>query len=62
MTEEISAQPGDTIQIVDGDLKGEKGTIIGVYNNSASIELETREANDKPRKTVIAHKNYKVIT
>ncbi|MCT8138549.1 DUF2187 family protein [Anaerobacillus sp. CMMVII] len=62
MTEEILAQPGDTIKILDGDFKGEKGKIIGVYNNSSSVELETREENDKPRKTVIPHKNYKVIT
>ncbi len=61
MSEEITVQPGDTIQITEGDFKGEKGTIIGVYNNSSSIELDIREADDKPRKTVIQHKNYKKV-
>lgn len=61
MSEEIVAQPGDAVQITAGDFKGEKGRIIGVYNNSSSIELDTKEANDKPRKTVVAHKNYKVL-
>jgi transcription antitermination factor NusG len=61
MTEEITAQPGDAIQILEGNFSGEKGTIIAVYNNSSSIELDVKEANDKPRKTVIPHKHYKVI-
>ncbi|RXI96541.1 mitochondrial 54S ribosomal protein L40 [Anaerobacillus alkaliphilus] len=61
MSEEITVQPGDAIQITAGDFKGEKGTIIGVYNNSSSIELDTREENDKPRKTVVQHKNYKKL-
>lgn len=62
VTEEISVQPGDAIQIVAGDNKGEKGKIIAVYNNSASIELQTKEENGKPIKTVLAHKKYKVIS
>ncbi|WP_096200649.1 DUF2187 family protein [Bacillus sp. FJAT-45350] len=63
MTEEmeISVQPGDAIQITEGDFKGEKGTIIAVYNNSSAIELDKREANGKPTKTVLAHKKYEVI-
>ncbi|OIJ11225.1 hypothetical protein BKP45_14320 [Anaerobacillus alkalidiazotrophicus] len=61
MSEEITTQPGDMIKITAGDFKGEKGKIIGVYNNSSSVELDIKEADDKPRKTVIAHKNYKVI-
>ena len=62
MTEEISVQPGDNIQIVTGDNKGKKGKIIAVYTNSAAIELEVKEADGKPIKTVLAHKKYKVIT
>lgn len=62
MTDEILAQPGDPIEITSGDLSGEKGRIIAVYNNSSAIELDLKEANNMPRKTVIQHKNYKVIT
>ena len=62
MTEENFAQPGDTIQILAGEKKGEYGKIIAVYNNSASIELDKKEGNGKPLKTVLAHKKYKVIT
>lgn len=65
MTEEINeitVQPGDPVQIVSGDMKGEKGKIIAVYNNSASIELDKIEVKGKPIKTVLAHKKYKVIT
>ena len=62
MNDEITTQPGDAIEITDGSFSGEKGTIIAVYKNSAAIELDLKEANNKPRKTVVAHKNYKVIT
>lgn len=59
---EIPFQPGDNIEILDGSFKGEKGTIIAVYNNSSAIELSTKETNGKPRKTVVSHKHYKVTT
>lgn len=62
MTEEITTQPGDTIEIIGGEFKGEKGTIIGVYKNSSSIELVLKEKNNKPRKTVVAHSQYKVLS
>jgi ribosomal protein L24 len=62
MNEEVLAHPGDTVQILEGDKTGEIGRIIAVYNNSASIELDKKEANGKPSKTVLAHKKYKVIT
>lgn len=62
MAEETLAQIGDSIEILIGDMKGEVGKIIAVYNNSASIELEKKEANGRPYKTVLAHKKYKVIT
>lgn len=62
MTEEITTQPGDAIEITDGDFKGEKGTIIGVYKNSSSVELVLKEKDNKPRKTVVPHKHYKVLS
>ncbi|WP_102345933.1 DUF2187 family protein [Bacillus sp. Marseille-P3661] len=61
MNEEVLAHSGDPVQILEGEKKGEKGRIIAVYNNSASIELDKRESNGRPSKTVLSHKKYKVI-
>ncbi|MFN7249681.1 MAG: DUF2187 family protein [Anaerobacillus sp.] len=60
--EEILVQPGDSIEIVAGAMSGETGTVIAVYNNSAAIELSAKESNGKPRKTVLSHKKYKVMS
>ncbi len=55
------AQVGDTIQITKGLEKGKKGTVVLVRENSVIVELGINKKTDEPIKTVVNHKNYKIV-
>lgn len=57
----IKARVGDTIQIKRGSRKGKKAKVIGVRENSAIVELGINYNTGEPIKTVINHKNYKLV-
>ncbi|WP_110111989.1 DUF2187 family protein [Bacillus sp. CGMCC 1.16541] len=52
---------GDTIQLKTGELKGKKGTVIIVRENSVIVDVGKSEETGEPRKTVINHRNYKIV-
>ncbi|MGO4886668.1 DUF2187 family protein [Anaerobacillus sp. MEB173] len=64
MSEEITVtvQIGDNVLIKKGDNKGEKAKVIAVYTNSVAVQLDKTEKDGKPRRTVVNHKKYDVIS
>ncbi|WP_026908160.1 DUF2187 family protein [Paucisalibacillus globulus] len=52
---------GDTIEIMNGDHKGKKGKVLIVRENSVIVEIGHNKVRDEPIKTVINHKNYKIV-
>lgn len=58
----IKANIGDTIQISKGEEKGKKGKVIVLRDNSVIVEIGRNPKKDEPIKTVVNHKNYKIIT
>lgn len=57
----VKAKVGDTIQIKRGSRKGKKAKVIGIRENSAIVELGINYNTGEPIKTVINHKNYKLV-
>jgi uncharacterized protein YkvS len=55
------ANVGDTIEIKRGIKKGKKGTVVIVREKSVIVEIGTNPNTGEPIKTVVNHKNYKVI-
>lgn len=55
------AKVGDTIQIKRGPKKGKKAKVVGIRENSAIVELGINYNTGEPVKTVINHKNYKLV-
>lgn len=55
------AKVGDTIQIKRGTRKGKKAKVVGIRDSSAIVELGINYNTGEPVKTVINHKNYKLI-
>ncbi|UOE92018.1 DUF2187 family protein [Alkalihalobacillus sp. LMS39] len=53
-------QIGDIVSIIKGTEKGKDGKVIAVYTNSVVVELERREKNGLPARTVINHSKYSV--
>ena len=49
----------DTIQILKGEQKGKKGTVLSVLENSVIVQLGGNTEKGEPIKTVVNHKNYK---
>ncbi|WP_407642058.1 DUF2187 family protein [Cytobacillus massiliigabonensis] len=52
---------GDMIQIIKGEAKGKKGRVIVLRDNSVIVEIGVNTKTDEPIKTVVNHKNYKLI-
>ncbi|MFE8697441.1 DUF2187 family protein [Cytobacillus sp. FJAT-53684] len=52
---------GDLIQINNGDSKGKQGKVIALRENSVIVEIGMNTKTDEPIKTVVNHKNYKVL-
>jgi len=55
------ASEGDTIHVVKGEQKGKKGTVLMVRENSVIVRIGTNSGTGEPIKTVVNHKNYKVV-
>ncbi|MFS0674553.1 DUF2187 family protein [Ornithinibacillus sp. 179-J 7C1 HS] len=55
------AAEGDTIEIMSGEHKGKKGTVLIVRENSVIVEIGHNTVRDEPIKTVINHKNYVLV-
>ncbi|GGA88730.1 DUF2187 family protein [Ornithinibacillus halotolerans] len=61
MAEAKKANEGDTIEIVGGENKGKKGKVLIVRENSVIVEIGHNKVRDEPIKTVVNHKNYKIV-
>lgn len=55
------ANMGDMIQINKGEAKGKKGKVIALRDNSVIVEIGMNVKTDEPIKTVVNHKNYKIL-
>jgi|GEM_PF-3283012 len=55
------AKLGDMIQIKRGKKKGKKGKVVTIRDNSVIVELGMNEKRNEPIKTVVNHKNYKIV-
>ena len=59
--EVTKANIGDTIQIKNGEEKGKKGKVVVIRDNSVIVEIGKNPKKDEPIKTVVNHKNYKIL-
>ncbi|MCU9614612.1 YkvS family protein [Caldibacillus lycopersici] len=57
----VKANVGDTIQIKRGAKKGKKGEVTVLRDNSVIVELGVNKKTGEPIKTVVNHKNYKIV-
>lgn len=55
------AKEGDMIQVKKGNSVGKKGKVIVARENSVIIEVGINPNTGEPVKTVVNHKNYKII-
>ncbi|WP_423747612.1 DUF2187 family protein [Caldibacillus debilis] len=60
-TKIVKADVGDTIQIKRGIHKGKKGKVLIVRENSVIVEFGKNPKTGEPLKTVVNHKNYKLV-
>jgi len=56
------AKEGDMIEVVKGLQKGKKGEVVTVRENSVIIQIGKQSETGEPIKTVVNHKNYKIIS
>ncbi|MBU8907940.1 DUF2187 family protein [Desertibacillus haloalkaliphilus] len=56
----MGVEVGDIIQINKGSEKGQTAKVIAVYTNSVAIELNRKEDNGKPARTVINKSKFTV--
>jgi len=62
MTDEIEqANVGQTIDIIGGEYKGEKGEVLMVRDKSVIVRLGKDDDTGEPIKTVVNHRNYQII-
>ena len=57
----IKANVGDVVQIKKGDEKGKKGKVVVLRENSVIVEIGISPTTGEPLKTVLNHKNYKLV-
>lgn len=55
------AQVGDKIEVKKSLFKGQKGEVLIVRENSVIIKTGVNEKTGEPIKTVVNHKNYKIL-
>ncbi|MBP2239623.1 uncharacterized protein YkvS [Cytobacillus eiseniae] len=55
------ANTGDMIQIKNGAEKGRKGRVLILRENSVIVEIGVNKKTEEPIKTVVNHKNYKLL-
>ena len=52
---------GDVIQIKKGSQQGKKGKVVVLRDNSVIVEIGINPNTGEPIKTVVNHKNYKLV-
>ncbi len=60
-TKELKVKEGDTFQIKKGAQTGKKGKVVVLRENSVIVEVGFNPNTGEPIKTVVNHKNYKVV-
>ena len=55
------AKEGDMVQVKKGNSVGKKGKVVVARENSVIIEVGINPNTGEPVKTVVNHKNYKII-
>lgn len=55
------AKEGDMVQVKKGNSAGKKGKVVAARENSVIIEVGINPNTGEPVKTVVNHKNYKII-
>ena len=60
-TKDLKVKEGDTIQIKKGVQTGKKGKVVVLRENSVIVEVGINPNTGEPVKTVVNHKNYKVV-
>ena len=60
-TKDLKGKAGDTIQIKKGGQTGKKGKVVVLRENSVIVEVGINPNTGEPVKTVVNHKNYKVV-
>jgi uncharacterized protein YkvS len=55
------ANIGDKIKISKGVEKGRTGKVVALRENSVIAEIGMNVKKDEPIKTVVNHKNYKIV-
>lgn len=55
------ASIGDQIKISAGTEKGRTGKVVALRENSVIAEIGMNVKKDEPIKTVVNHKNYKIV-
>ncbi|KHF39136.1 KOW motif-containing protein [Halalkalibacter okhensis] len=60
---EINIQIDDRVEVTKGEYKGEKATVINVYNNTIAVNFDAITQQDGSNlRTVVKHDSYKKIT
>ena len=57
----IGRAKGDMVQVKKGNSVGKKGKVIVARENSVIIEVGINPNTGEPVKTVVNHKNYKIV-
>jgi len=57
----VKANIGDVIQVKRGKYKGKKAKVLVQRDNSVIIEFGINPRTGEPVKTVVNHKNYKLV-
>ncbi|WP_332634139.1 DUF2187 domain-containing protein [Halalkalibacter flavus] len=58
----VDVQIDDRIQVTKGDYKGEKASVINIYNNTIAVNFDNVKQNDgSSLRTVVKHDSYKKI-
>jgi uncharacterized protein YkvS len=55
------AEIGQMVEIKNGEERGKKGKVVVVRDNSVIVEIGMNQKTNQPIKTVINHKNYKLV-
>jgi uncharacterized protein YkvS len=55
------AKEGDVVKISKGLQQGKKGKVVVLRENSVIVEIGINPNTGEPIKTVVNHKNYKLV-
>ncbi|QGQ45384.1 DUF2187 family protein [Metabacillus sediminilitoris] len=60
-TKVVKAEVGNTILIKSGTEKGTKAKVVVVRDNSVIVDYGKNPKTGEPYKTIVNHKNYKLV-